>query len=301
VPLASRRLARAFAPHHVTGLFSPSLEARDPRARGSVGAGLVLDRGVTAIAEWEPGRRRRIDLESSPGARLEISGEVTRRLLAERTGRLRVRLEHALPIGQGFGASAAGALATGLAVASVLGVPERRAVEVAHLAELFGRGGLGGVAAILGGGLELRLRPGVPPFGQVRHRRVRADLIVGVVGPPIPSAGLLGGRRAAERFRKGTELLEELARAPDLNRFWEASSAFTEAVGLASPRLRSVLGGLRLRGAHAVQTMFGESFLASRPPGASSARIVRWLTEQGVRFWEVGTGARGARTLSVIR
>src|SRR5271154_6986697 len=46
------RRARAFAPAHVTGYFSPDLGSRDPRGRGSVGAGLVLDAGAVAEAAW---------------------------------------------------------------------------------------------------------------------------------------------------------------------------------------------------------------------------------------------------------
>ena len=296
MPLASRRLGRAFAPSHVTGLFTPSLAARDPRARGSVGAGLVLDVGVGATAEWVPGPRRRVRLIGPPRARLEISEEVARRLMAGRSGWLTVRLEHSLPIGQGFGASAAGALATGLAVTSALGLARSRAVEVAHLAELFGRGGLGGVAAILGGGLELRLRAGIPPFGRVERRAVRADLIVGIVGPPLPSTRVLGERSPADRFARGSELLKDLARHPDLVHFWSAAGTFGESVGLASPRLRTVLGGLRRRGLSATQAMFGQSFLASRPEGAEGLRTVRWLEAGGVRCWEVKVARRGART-----
>ena len=293
----SRRCRRAFAPAHVSGIFVPSLEARDPRGRGSRGAGVVLDAGVRATASWARARRPSLRLSADVPARLEISETVARRLLARRGGRLEVRLEHSLPIGQGFGSSAAGALATGLAVAAVLGLPRRRAVEVAHLADLFGGGGLGGVAAILGGGLEMRLRPGIPPFGRVVRTEREAQIVVGTVGGPLRSAGLLGRPAQLVRFSAGAPLFERLLRDPGWETFWEVSERFTDSAALTTPRLSVVLRGLRRRGAHAAQAMFGRSFFAELPSGEKGAAIRRWLAGEAVGVRALGVGRRGARLL----
>ena len=297
MPDASVRDGQAFAPSHVTGIFVPRLEARDPRARGSLGAGLVLGLGVRAAARWTDGASRSIRVTAPGVARLEISTEVARRLVGGRRGTLEVRLEHALPVRQGFGSSAAGALATGLAVARALGVPRGRAVEVAHLADLFGRGGLGGVAAILGGGLELRVRAGIPPFGRVLREKVSGTVLVGTVGPPIRSAGPLGDPDRMARFRSAGGLFAALADAPSPEAFWETSEQFTEAVGLTSRRLRTVLRGLRRRGFRAAQAMFGESFFANPPDPEAIPRVRRWLKAGGVDAVEVPIASRGARVL----
>lgn len=291
------RAARAFAPGHLTGFFVPELAARDPRARGSLGAGIVLDRGVVATARWREGARPGLRMRSCPAVPLPISREVARRLLAGRRGRLEVDLEHALPVGQGLGMSAAGALATGLAVAEVLGRPARRAWEAAHLAELFLGGGLGGVAALGGGGFERRTRAGLPPFGRVEHRPWHGPLALVRVGPPLPSPALLRDRRFLRKVRRTGE--GALA-APGLGRdravFLQGAERFTDRLGLASPPIRAALDDLRSTRWAAAQAMFGEVvFVApwSTPGPREEALPPRWRRRA---LW-VRAGALGAGPL----
>ena len=296
--LVAPRIASAFAPGHVTGLFLPRAHERDPRARGSLGAGIVLELGVRSTATYRPGARRRLRVESELDDPLTISNEVARRLFAGRPGDLFVRLSHQLPVGQGFGTSASGAVATALAVAGVLAIPRRRAIEVAHLADLYGGGGLGGVAAILGGGLEVRRRPGVPPFGIVTHEPLPGTIWVGIVGGPIPSPRILRDARTLARIDSAARAsMPSLSgrRRVGVETFFASSERFTDRVRLASPRLRGILRGLRRRGAPAFQAMFGESFVA-RPGSARSARdIAEWLGREGVRAVEVRSAEGGAR------
>lgn len=292
---------RAFAPAHVSGIFVPRVEARDPRRRGSIGAGLVLTAGVTATVAWRPSRRSSVLLSADRPGEFPISSDVARRLAGARPGSLEVHLAHDLPIGQGFGSSAAGALATALATAEALAVPRRKAVETAHLADLFGGGGLGGVAAILGGGLEVRVRPGVPPFGRVVRTPVDRALLVGTVGPPIRSAGVLRDPGRLARFAAGAPILQRLGADPTWDAFWSASERFTLAVRLAPPRLDHVLRGLRRRGARAAQAMFGRSFFAAPPGDERDREVVRWLRRGGVRLRELRVARSGARVLRPAR
>ncbi len=292
---ASLHRARAFAPAHVTGFFSPRLEAPDPRARGSIGGGLVLDVGVRAEATWTPGAVPRLITLGLPARQLEISREVARRLLARRPGRLTITYEQDLPTGQGFGSSSAGALSTALAAGRAMGLPRSDAVQVAHLADLFGRGGLGGVAAILGGGMELRLRPGIPPWGWVLRRRFPGPVWVGSVGPPIRSPRVLRDPRLTTRFANGAELLLQVARDPTPEAFWAAAEGFTDAVELGPRPLRDLIRGLRRRGAHAAQAMFGSSFFAAPTGRAAPRRLHRWMEERSQVLGSVSVDPRGAR------
>lgn len=294
---ASRRRGRAFAPAHVTGFFAPRLAARDPRARGSVGAGLVLGVGVTATVRARPGARAGVRFEGRGRARFPISEEAARRLLRGHRAELAVTLEHAVPIGRGFGASAAGALATALAVGAAVGEPRRRSVEVAHLADLFGRGGLGGVAAILDGGLEARLRPGIPPFGRVRHFPREDDVLVGSLGDPLASPRILADPRRLARLGAAEELVEEFLHDPDPERFWATAEAFTDRVGLASRPLAVVLRALRRRGCRAFQAMFGETFVAELPPPERVPGVLRWIASRRLGGRLVPVAAGGAERL----
>ena len=288
------RYARAFAPGHVTGLFAPATDAADLRARGSRGAGLVLELGVHAEVTFRPGRRSRIDVRAEASRPLPISRDAARRLAPELPGHLTVRLRHDFPIGQGFGMSAAGALSTALAVAAVAGRSRSEAVAAAHAADLLGGGGLGGVAAILGGGLEFRKEPGLPPIGRIEHRSFRRPLWVGVVARPISTRRALSDPRVRARIDAQLPRLEELLARPGSDRFLAASEAFTDRVGLASRELEHLLRGIRRRGAYAAQGMFGGSFFAVPRTERARRRVGAWLKTTPVRAVELVAAIRGA-------
>lgn len=292
------RTAVAVAPGHVTGVFRTDARARDPRARGSVGAGVVLELGARATARFRTGGARRLRVSDEDGRSLPISRDVARRLFRSTEGTLTVELAHDLPVGQGFGMSAAGATATALAVASLFRIPRAHAIEVAHLADLYGGGGLGGVAAILGGGLEVRRRPGVPPFGNVVHRPFGPDLLVGTVGPPIPSPDVLGSSKLLRRIDAAHRVWEELGDRPTPEELLAASERFTDRVRLAPARLSGVLRGLRRRGAWAAQAMFGSTFFAMPQGPVERTAVVEWLQGRGLRAVELGAATRGPTTVS---
>ncbi len=295
------RAGRAFAPGHLTGIFrAAGDDAPDPRARGSIGVGLVLELGARAEARWEPGPRRSIAVRSRDGAPLPITQEAVRRLVGDRRGRMRVDLHHELPIGQGFGMSAAGTLAAALAVSRAIGAPRRRAIEVAHLAELDGGGGLGGVAAILGGGLEIRRRPGVPPWGRIDHRPGPARIWVALAGRGMATPPLLSDPDQMHRVLAASSRLPALLRAPSIAGFARASERFTDRLGLAPPPLRAALRRLRRSGAWAAQSMFGASLFAIPRSRAAEPRIRRALAELGLPAVEIGCAVRGAHLLPPI-
>ena len=295
----ARAVAHAFAPAHVTGLFVPASSGRDPRGRGSVGAGIVLDAGVHAVAELRPARRASVVIGADRPGPLSISREAAARLLGPRPFALRVRLRHDLPVGQGFGTSAAGALATALAVARLLGRTRGDAIEVAHLADLFGGGGLGGVAAILGGGLEVRTRPGIPPRGRILHRPFPYPIFLGIAGRPLPSPRLLTDPVFLDRVRAaGSQALRRFGARPTATGFLAEAERFTDALGLAPPALVRLLAGLRSDGARAAQGMFGRSFFAVPKDVAARRAVLRRLARAGIGAVEFRAGARGGRLLA---
>jgi pantoate kinase len=291
--------AWAFAPGHVTGIFSPELGARDPRGRGSVGAGLVLEAGVLASAEWRAASRPSVRLRSEATQPLPISEDVARRLLSHRPGQLRVRLRHELPIGQGFGMSAAGALATALAVASVTGDSHQRAVETAHLADLYGGGGLGGVSAILAGGLEVRDRPGIPPWGHVRHYPTSGTAFVIVAGSAMPSPRLLGDPRFLRRVeRAATPGLARLRGRASFSNFLHEAERFTDDLRLGPPQILRRVHALRSPETRVAQAMFGRSLFAVPRTRRARELLIARLTRLGLRAAEIPLARRGARVLS---
>ncbi|MGA8542937.1 MAG: hypothetical protein WB947_05295 [Thermoplasmata archaeon] len=298
--MASGRPVRAvaFAPAHVTGVFAPALDARDPRARGSRGAGIVVELGVVARAEFRPTDRRQLRLVSDLRTPIPITESVARRMFPARTGRLTVELTHQLPVGQGFGMSAAAATATALAVGALSGRSREDAIEVAHLADLFGGGGLGGVASIAGGGgIEFRRRAGIPPYGDTVHLPMSGSLFLGITGSPLPSPRLLHDPRLLARVAAASEGLDALLRRPGVPPFFELSERFTDRLKLGPAPLGRILLALRKRGAWAGQAMFGRSFFA-RPKSARARReVVAWLERSGLRAVELAPAQTGPRIL----
>src|SRR5208282_6564450 len=114
------RRAAAFAPGHVTGIFAPDLGSSDPRGRGSRGLGVVVESGARSEAIWQPEKRSRIQVRDERGGSLPITEEAVRHLVPAGSGSVSVLVRHELPVGQGFGMSAAGTLASSLAVAHLL-------------------------------------------------------------------------------------------------------------------------------------------------------------------------------------
>lgn len=287
--------AVAFAPGHVTAVFRPDLSARDPRGRGSVGAGFTLSAGAWARLRWRPGSVRRITVRGDGPGPFPITAEVASRMLGDRSGTLHVETRHELPVGQGFGMSAAGALATALAGARLFRRPRVTAVEVAHLADLFGGGGLGGVSSILAGGIELRQSPGIPPWGRVLHRRWTGALFVSVAGRAIPSPAILGDPRWHRRIERASAgALGRLGNRPTAASIAEEGERFTDRLGLAPAALRSRLRALRRSGSPVFQAMFGTALVAVPRTRAEEVRLLDALRSADLVALRLGAAAGGA-------
>tara|TARA_B100000579_G_scaffold431968_1_gene447928 strand:+ start:171 stop:1145 length:975 start_codon:yes stop_codon:yes gene_type:complete len=159
---------RAHVGGHVTLIFSIQDDADDLLEQGSRGAGLSLNLGVIIEATAKSG-----------SGKLQIEGDAPsdqlHHLVLEELAKFESRIneydwtiQHTceLPPSQGFGLSAAGAVACGLAIQRALQVEEElarnRAIHIAHRVERRLSGGLGDVAALHAGGIELRLEPGCP-------------------------------------------------------------------------------------------------------------------------------------------
>jgi pantoate kinase len=226
---------------------------------------------------------------------LPISEEVARRLAARRPGVLEVTLRHDLPVGQGFGTSASGALATALAVGAVVRVPRATSIATAHLADLFGGGGLGGVASILGGGLEFRRRPGIPPIGRVEHRTFGPPLLLALVGGPMPSPALLRSEPFLDRVHDASAAsMRAMDRAPTVATFLREAERFTDRLEIAPGPVQRTIAALRAAGARSSQAMFGRSVVAVALNAAARRRALKVLEGRRLAAVEVRAATTGA-------
>ena len=171
-------LGRGECGGHVTLLFTVSDAAADPVKQGSLGAGLCVDDGVEVVACGEQGEfGLKISFEGEEGDSGLYNSVLD--LLVEEipeaediAWEISVRL--ALPVSQGFGMSASGAVAAALAFQRAIGLPHeeslRRSYSIAHRVERNRSTGLGDVTALAAGGVERRLEAGAPYHGPLLHR-----------------------------------------------------------------------------------------------------------------------------------
>lgn len=272
--------ATAFCPGHLTGFFYPC-ENADPLRSGSRGAGLCVDRGATTTITAANGSGRVLVTINGQPTDAPVTRSAVTWLLDGRPIDLAIDTVLALPASAGFGMSAAGALSSALALAAILGLPYDRAVEAAHRAELTNRTGLGDMPALTRGGLTFRRREGLPPYGQVDRLAERLDLVAAVVGGSLPTARVLGDEDLRSRIeRAGRECYGSLDREPTVDNFFRTSRRFTEAIGIAPPRVVSALKEVDAIGQGSM-VMLGNSVFAT----GDLAALERALLPHGPTYW----------------
>ena len=123
-------------------------------------------------------------------------------------------------------------IAVGVAVATVLGLPLERGLELAHEAEVVSGTGLGDVIAQSLGraGLVLRKAPGAPGIGRVESYAVpRMPVLAVQLGAMTTSEmhRVLGDRL----YRDAAPLLARVYENPTLETFLDSANRFSKLVG----------------------------------------------------------------------
>jgi pantoate kinase len=263
------RGAAAFAPGHITGAFQIFDESADALHVGSRGFGVSLDLGVrTAVRIKKTSKNSlkvKINKHASGSAR--VSNHVVNMFLArfEGTDNSQIMVEHDVqaPIGAGFGTSGAAALSLALALNEAFGLrmSKTEAAQLAHIAEVECRTGLGTVIAETFGGLEIRVKPGAPGIGEIRRLPVPENTVAAcLVFGPLSTSEFLTNRETRARINKFSgEVIDELAKAPDIGNFMKLSRQFAEHVELITEKVRAVLNAADEVGVVCSMPMFGES------------------------------------------
>jgi len=255
----------AFCPGHVTAFFEVH-EDPNPRAKGSRGAGLCLSLGVRTVARVRDAPRPSIDvIVNDRRQKAEVTQRVIEKLVGSRSLQVKVLSETPLPVSQGFGVSAAAALSTALALDDALGqgVPRNELVAIAHETEVECGTGLGDVVPASLGGMDLRSKPGAPDWAEVRSSPVKANLLLAVLGPEIPTKSVLRDPvKIAAINRVGGALVDEFARNPTFERLFDIGNRFAEETGLASRTVLEVIRASRMFG-RATMAMLGNSVFAT--------------------------------------
>ena len=250
---------RAFSPGHISGYFR-RVEGKDPASTGSIGGGVVISEGVVASAEKADSTEVQVQRIDANGRLLtKSSGSPPVEYALERLGiSAKITTTCRLPIGAGFGMSAAAILSSVTAANELLGVGLSldEIAACAHESEVVHRTGLGDVAACQGGGFVVRKNPGI--HAEINRYYPENCRIYAISFGPISTPEVLGSTEAMARV---TNAFPE--RHPkSVTEILEFSRKFSEESGLITPEIRSVLGTCDRQEISASMTMLGNGVFA---------------------------------------
>ena len=169
-----------------------------------------------------------------------------------------VRTACRLPIGAGFGLSAAALLSTLTALDRLLtlGLSPHDIAALAHEAEVTHRTGLGDVAACQGGGRVVRSGPGID--GQIERSFDMAGPVCMLSFGPIHTPSVLGSQEQMDRVTAAFPGTVPQTPAD----FFRLSRQFTLDSGLATPEVLAVLARCEQAQVPASMTMLGNGVFA---------------------------------------
>jgi pantoate kinase len=249
----------AFCPGHVSGYFK-KVAGSTRLTTGSMGAGIVITQGVTATARLADtasviilhraadGTTTTISQESPPLMSIMDRLEVTASIVTECH----------LPIGAGFGLSAAALLATATALNRLfpLGLTPWDIARHAHEIEVEQRTGLGDVSAAQGGGRVIRHGPGI----DARIERIfdLPEPLYSVSFGPMHTPEVLGSPALMERVSSAFPS----ASPRNARDFFSLSRQFAEQSGLMTDRVKKVFAACDREQVPAGMTMLGDGVFA---------------------------------------
>lgn len=268
------RMARAYSPAGVSSFFEVvdqdvnSVPIPDPLKIGARGGGFVINRGVRTEVRVERRREDKIIVYMNGQVRedAKVSETVVRTLLERGKVHARVTVRHIIepPIGCGCGTSGAGALSTALALCEALDLDMtyNQIGQVAHVAEIACRTGLGTVAPLMVGGHVITVQPGAPGLCVVDRIPLEPNyrIVLGWFGPISKSAVLSDQNLQARINRYGRSALEQILKKPTPENFMIICRRFAENAGFMTERLKRLLSVMTSSGAiGATQNMLGEA------------------------------------------
>ena len=249
----------AFCPGHISGYFR-RIEGDTIATTGSIGAGIVISEGVTATVEPSDTTTVTIQRRSnagklfSTGSRSHLLEHVMEWLDITPS----ITTECLLPIGAGFGLSAAALLASITAVNRLydLGMDMEEIAQCAHRAEVEHRTGLGDVAACQAGGRVTRYGPGI--HGCIERRYDMPEPLYAVSFGPIHTPSVLGSPEQMERVSAAfPETIPD-----DAMDFFRLSRGFAQRSGLMTPEVHKVICLCDAAGVPSGMTMLGNGVFA---------------------------------------
>jgi pantoate kinase len=286
--------ATAFAPGHISGFFEPVYNQDMSRA-GSRGAGINITLGAVSEVFTESSTHQIFDIYvnnrkcSDPVIKLALKF-----ILGDKPIHVVVKTNLNLPVRQGFGMSAAGALSSTYALAKAIGISKNDAMKASHYAEVQLKTGLGDVMASSFGGVEIRKSAGLPPWGIIEHIPGKYDLVLCIIGRKIDTKKiLLDSSKANKIIDYGKYCTKKLIENPSIENLFLLSQTFTQKTGLADKRVLEAIDTANQFGM-ASMCMLGNSVFAI----GNTDKLCRSLSSFG-KVYVCCVDEYGARVLEV--
>ena len=230
-----------FVPGHITGFFT--IENHEISLKnGSCGAGFLLSKGVrTTIDDADE-----LIINVNQGDSTVID-EVLR--ILEIDTNFKITQDIQLPIGAGFGTSAASALSLSLALNDFLDLnyPKELCGQIAHMAEVNLGSGLGDVIAQTGHGMVLRVEPGAPGIGKIESFEHDVYVAWKSFGGIDTSSIIRDPHHREVISDVGLKYLEFFEEKSSLRNFLDFSYKFSTETNLMSGEVKSLVDYLNSR------------------------------------------------------
>ena len=277
-------MATAFCPAHITGFFKAELDGNDPNYLGSLGAGFSIQKGVKTTVipssrNSSNAAKFHIQIKGFKTGDVRVSEYVLNEFLADNDDCF-VDVIHELdvPVGYGLGCSAAVALSLALALNQALnaGYSKTEVAQIAHLAEIRCKTGLGDVLASYHGGFEIRTKSGAPGVGKLEKidPKEKLDVLI-VCFNPISTKKFLGEKISLVNGLGG-KMVRELVKSKDVNEFQDKSIKFAKYIKVVTPKMNKVVSELRKNGIKSGVAFFGETIF-SLVPSSKKQKVLQIL------------------------
>jgi pantoate kinase len=213
---------------------------------------------------------------------------------------IKVHTSHSLPIGQGFGLSAAGALSAASALRAAINstltnrlagqstprslLTEDAAVAAAHCAEVELLTGLGDVVAEAVGGIPIRVKAGAPPHCELQQLwefqkntvDTNLEIVLCVLDAPRPTHTILSNSMLREKIcRYGKLCLQKLLEQPALENMFSLANSFAKKTGLLTDAAAAALAAVKRARGMGAMALLGNAIFALSSDNAKLAECLQ--------------------------
>jgi len=261
-------MATAFCPAHITGFFKAELGKEDSKQLGSLGAGFSIQKGVKTIVTIRDKTIHDISnfairVNGFESGDMQVS-ELVLGKFATKGKFIDVVHEINVPVGYGFGCSAAVALSLAIALNDALDfkLSKIKVAQIAHDVEIECKTGLGDVLASYHGGFEIRVKSGAPGIGQIKkiNLKEKRDVVI-ICFNPISTKKFLKEKLSLINGLGG-KMVDKLIVNNDTEEFQDMSIKFARYVNVVTPKMNKVINILHRNKIKCGVALFGETIFS---------------------------------------